>query len=68
MDWISKTVLILIIIGGFNWGLVGVFNFDLVAFLFGEMSSLTRMVYIIIGLASVWAAFSLLYPLKETSK
>ena len=59
MDWISKTVLILIIVGSLNWGLVGVFNFDLIAFLFGTMSGLTRIIYIIIGLAAGWAIFSL---------
>ena len=68
MDLISKTVLILIIIGGLNWGLVGVFNFDLVSFLFGSMSILSRTTYILIGLASVWGFFSLLYPSKEILK
>ena len=68
MDWISKIILILVVIGGLNWGLVGAFNFDLVAFLFGPMSVLSRIVYILVGLASVWVLFSSFYPTKELSK
>jgi len=68
MDWISRIVLVLVIIGGLNWGLVGAFNVDLVAFLFGPMSVLSRMIYILIGLASVWGLFSLLYPTQEITK
>jgi len=43
----------LIIIGALNWGLIGFFAFDLVAFLFGEMSTLTRIVYALVGIAAV---------------
>ena len=68
MDWISKIVLALVIIGGLNWGLVGAFGFDLVAFLFGPMSMLSRIVYILVGLASVWILFDSFYPSKEISK
>ncbi|MGY8526687.1 DUF378 domain-containing protein [Paracidovorax citrulli] len=48
--------LILLIIGGLNWGLVGIANFDLVAALFGEGSMLSRIVYILVGLAALVAA------------
>ena len=58
----------LVVIGGLNWGLVGAFDFDLVAFLFGPMSALSRVIYILIGLASVWVVFSSFYPVKELSK
>ncbi len=44
---------ILIIIGALNWGLVGLFNFDLVALLFGEMSLLARIVYIAVGVSAI---------------
>ena len=47
--WIA---LILLIVGGVNWLLVGAFNFDLVATLFGDMSALSRIVYIVVGLAA----------------
>ena len=47
--------LILSIIGSLNWGLMGIFQFDLVAWLFGGSSSLfSRIVYTIIGLAGLW--------------
>ena len=47
------TVLTLVIIGAINWGLIGFFKFDLVAFLFGEMSGLSRRIYAIIGLCGL---------------
>jgi hypothetical protein len=50
LDWL---VLILVIIGGLNWGLVGLFKFDLVAAIFGEMSTVSRIVYTVVGLASI---------------
>lgn len=47
--------LILLIIGGINWGLIGVFGFDLVAFLFGGQASVvSRIIYTIIGLCALW--------------
>ena len=50
---------ILIIIGALNWGLVGVFGFDLVASLFGEMSILSRIVYGLVGVAGLIALFTM---------
>ncbi len=44
---------ILIIIGALNWALVGIFNIDLVAFLFGEMSVAARIIYVVIGFAAI---------------
>ena len=47
--------LILSIIGAINWGLVGIFKFDLVAYLFGgQTSSISRVVYTLVGLAALW--------------
>lgn len=54
MKILNLTTLILLIVGGLNWGLVGLFNFDLVAALFGEGSLLSRIVYILVGLSAVW--------------
>jgi uncharacterized membrane protein YuzA (DUF378 family) len=45
---------ILLIVGGLNWGLVGIFNFDLVAAIFGPMSALARIVYALVGFAAVY--------------
>ena len=45
---------ILLIIGGLNWGLVGIFNFDLVATIFGDMSVLSRIVYAVVGISAIY--------------
>ena len=50
---LSKIGLILVIIGGLNWGLVGLLNFDLVAFLFGAGSLLTRAVYVLVAIGAL---------------
>ena len=54
MDIINKIAYLLIIIGALNWGLVGIAEFDLVAFLFGQMSALSRIVYSLVGLSGIW--------------
>jgi uncharacterized protein len=51
MDYIA---LLLVIVGGLNWLLVGAFNFDLVARIFGEMTTITRAVYILVGLSALY--------------
>jgi len=54
MKNLNVIALALLIIGGLNWGLVGAFNFDLVATIFGEMSVLSRIVYIIVGICALY--------------
>lgn len=54
MKALSILTLVLIIVGGLNWGLVGAFNFDLVATLFGAGSPLARLVYVLVGLSALW--------------
>lgn len=53
MRALNKISLLLLIVGGLNWGLVGLFGFDLVATLFGEMSVLSRIVYVLVGVSAV---------------
>ena len=48
---------ILTIVGALNWLLIGIFAFDLVAFLFGTMSVLTRIVYSLVGVSALWMIF-----------
>lgn len=48
------TALIITIIGALNWGLIGLFKFDLVAFIFGDMSLLSRIVYVLVGLCGLY--------------
>jgi uncharacterized protein len=50
-DWIT---LILVMIGGLNWGLIGFFNFDLIGAIFGNMSGLSRIIYALVGLSAIW--------------
>ena len=58
---IDKIALILAIVGGLNWGSIGVFGFDLVAFAFGGSdSAISRVVYTLVGLGAVWC-ISLLF-------
>jgi len=54
MEFMKKIAYALTLIGALNWGLVGVANLDLVALLFGTMSALSRIVYILVGLSSIW--------------
>lgn len=49
---------VLVIVGGLNWGLVGLFGFDLVATLFGDMSVASRAVYVLVGLAAATRALT----------
>lgn len=52
LDWVA---LALIIIGALNWGLVGIFGFNLVASIFGDMSIISRAVYTLVGLGAIYA-------------
>jgi len=52
---ISTIALVLLIVGGLNWALIGLFEFDLVAAIFGPMTMVTRIVYVLVGLAAVYA-------------
>ncbi len=54
MKIINVIALLLVIIGGLNWGLVGLFDFNLVDFLFKAGSILAKIVYILVGIASLW--------------
>ncbi len=59
LDWIA---LVLVIIGGLNWGMVGLFKFDLVEVILGSVAVLQRIVYILVGLA---AAYMVYYAARE---
>jgi uncharacterized membrane protein YuzA (DUF378 family) len=54
---IDLVALALVIVGGLNWGLVGAFGFDLVATIFGGMSIISRIVYILVGLSAVYMIY-----------
>lgn len=58
---------ILLIVGGLNWGLIGLFDFNLVAALFGVDTWFSNFVYILVGLAAVWGIY-MLAPLARGSE
>lgn len=64
------TGLLLLIIGGLNWGLVGLFDFDLVSYIFGDNSFLTRTIYILVGLGAlgVTAALPEMLSVSDSEK
>ena len=55
MKWCDNISLAFVIIGAINWLLIGVFQFDLVAFLFGNMTWLSRIVYTLVGLCGLYS-------------
>jgi uncharacterized membrane protein YuzA (DUF378 family) len=68
MHVFNKITLLLLIVGGLNWGLVGMFGFDLVAALFGEMSILSRIVYTLVGASALWQIVSLFQGEKNLAR
>ena len=63
----DRIALALVIIGGINWGLVGIFKFDLVAYLFGgQTASVSRVVYTLVALAALWCISLLFRDRVET--
>jgi len=56
LSTLGLIALILVIVGGLNWGLVGIFRFDLVAAIFGSMSVPSRIVYILVALSAIYLA------------
>jgi uncharacterized protein len=64
MKALNLITLLLVIIGGLNWGLVGLFDVNLVAALFGAGSVLSRIVYVLVGLSALWQ----LYPFSIATR
>ncbi|HCA04437.1 MAG TPA: DUF378 domain-containing protein [Ruminococcaceae bacterium] len=64
---LDKIALTVLIIGGLNWGSVGIFQFDLVAFVFGGQSGVvSRIIYILVGLAAIWCVTLLFRDTRDT--
>lgn len=58
LDWLA---MILLVVGGLNWGLVGFFGVDLVAAIFGDMTAISRIVYSLVGLSALYVALAPLF-------
>ena len=67
MKWFDNTALTIVIIGAVNWLLIGIFKFNRVAFLFGNMSWLSRIIYTIVGLCGLYL-ISLFGRIKSMSE
>ncbi len=55
MKIIDRIALVLVIIGAINWGLIGLFGFNLVESIFGAMSVVSRIIYTLVGISGLWA-------------
>ena len=67
MNWAQRTALTLIIIGAINWGLIGFFQFDLVAMIFGGQGSmLARIIYALVGLSGLYALTILFLDMDDS--
>ena len=65
----NKIALIIAIIGALNWGLVGIFQFDLVAFISGGPATiLARIIYILVAIAGIWCISMLFHPNDEIAE
>lgn len=65
MKTLNILTLLLVVIGGINWGLVGLFQYDLVAALFGgQAGTIARTVYVLVGLSALWQLVPLVAALK----
>jgi uncharacterized membrane protein YuzA (DUF378 family) len=54
MRALNILTLVLLIVGGLNWGLVGLFDFNLVSAIFGDMTLVSRIVYVLVGVSALW--------------
>jgi hypothetical protein len=62
LDWIA---IALVVIGGLNWGLVGFFDYDLVKAIFGDMTTMSRIIYDLVGIAAVYMIYVVLRTENE---
>jgi uncharacterized membrane protein YuzA (DUF378 family) len=68
MNLLDKIATFLLIIGGFNWGLVGWLNYNLVDSLFGVGSVISRIIYAVVGMASLYCIYTMIKLLSRSKK
>ena len=59
LNFLKYTAYVLVLIGALNWGLVGIFGFDLVAAIFGEMTAFSRIIYSLVGISAIVTALTM---------
>lgn len=60
LNWLDWVCLILLIVGGLNWGLVGIFDFNFVSLITGNANIIERIIYILVGLSSLYVIGAML--------
>jgi len=65
MNYFDWAVIVLLVVGGLNWGLVGFFQVDLIAAIFGQLSAVSRVIYALVGLSAVYVA---VMPMRFTEE
>lgn len=58
MDWLNKLAWLLVVIGALNWGLIGLFDLNVVTEIFGSAATLTKVIYSLVGLSGLWLLIS----------
>jgi uncharacterized membrane protein YuzA (DUF378 family) len=64
---LDRIALLLVIIGAFNWGSIGLFGFDLVSWIFGSGALMSRIIFTLVALAGVWCVSLLFRPREEVT-
>lgn len=67
INLLDKIAIVLIIVGGFNWGLVGWLDYNLVDSLFGVGSALSRVIYALVGVASLYCIYTMTKMMSRSS-
>ncbi len=65
METLQKSALVITVIGAINWGLIGLFDFNLVEMIFGHMTILSRIIYTLVGLCGIINLGILFYHLED---
>lgn len=68
MNWMDITALVLVIVGALNWGLVGLFDFNLVSAIFGIDTFLTNTIYVLVALAGLWVIWTTVKAGQQTAR
>lgn len=67
MKTVNTVALVLVVVGGLNWLLVGLFDYNLVEMLFGEGSVLTKTVYVLVGVSALWVLWDMVMSRSKTA-
>jgi len=59
MNWLDWVAFILVVIGAINWGLIGLFSWNLVEAIFGDMTTISRVIYTLVGVSAVYRVFTI---------